>query len=291
MQSMTGYGRLEQEINEFSIIVEIKSVNHRYSEYSITVPKYYGFLEERVRQELQKHIGRGKISVYISVYDLRKDAQKIVVNEALAAEYISVMKRVAEQNGLPQDFSVTSIMRFSDVLNVEYKEIDEDEIVDNVKTVLNRVTEDYINMRRREGGRLQSDMMAHCAEVERKLESVIKRAPKVYEEGVLRMKTRIAEISDDAKYNEQRLLTEITLMADKLSIDEEIIRLRSHIEEFYNILKLDEPVGRKLDFLVQEINREVNTIGSKANDVEIGKTVVDMKTEIEKIREQIQNIE
>ena len=291
MQSMTGYGRHEEEIEGFQIAVELKSVNSRYSEYIITVPRFLGFLEERVRKYLQKHINRGKISVYVSVIDKRVDSKKITLNGSLAGGYIGALRELCEVYGLPNEISLATVTRFNDIFVVDYAEQDEDELFDRVRTVMDKSLEKYLDMRCREGEKLKADMMARRGIIGKIVDEVEIHAPQVIEEHTQKMKTRVSELLDGRAIDETRMLTEIAIISDKLCITEEIVRMKSHLQEFDLIFSKDEPAGRKLDFLLQEMNREVNTMGSKINDVQVGKRVVEMKSELEKIREQLQNIE
>ena len=291
MQSMTGYGRHEEEIEGFQIAVEIKSVNSRYSEYAIIVPRFLGFLEERVRKYLQKHISRGKISVYVSVIDKRIDSKKITLNGSLAGGYIGALRELCEVYGLSSEISLSTVTRFNDIFVVDYAEQDEDELFNKVCIVMDKSLEKYLDMRRREGGKLKADMVTRRDVIGNIMQEVEIHAPQVIEEHTQKMKNRIAELLGSRELDETRMLTEIAIISDKLCIAEEIVRMKSHLQEFDLIFTQDEPVGRKLDFLLQEMNREVNTMGSKINDLRVGKRVVEMKTELEKIREQLQNIE
>lgn len=291
MQSMTGYGRCEQSVEGMDISVEIKSVNHRYADYNIRVPRYYGFLEDKVKKYLQEHISRGKIDVYISIINKNDDNRQIMLNTALAGGYVSALKELAEKYELSQDINVSTIARFSDIFEVEYKEQDEDILFGALKIVLDEAVTSFISMRRREGEKLKEDMLMRKDLIQNQLKKVESLAPQSVEDYKIKLEARIKELIGDVKIDEARVMTEIAIFADKLCITEEIVRLNSHLVEFERILSMEEAVGRKLDFLLQEMNREVNTMGSKANDLEIGRCVVAMKTELEKIREQLQNIE
>lgn len=291
MQSMTGYGRCEKSIEGMDISVEIKSVNHRFADYNIRVPRYYGFLEDKIKKYLQGHISRGKIDVYISIINKNDDSRQISLNTALAGGYVSALKELAEKYELSADISVSTIARFIDIFDVEYKEQDEDTLFEELKVVLDEGVSGFVSMRMREGEKLKEDMLMRKKLIEKYLNRVEELAPQSVDDYKAKLEARIGELIGDAKIDQSRVMTEIAIFADKLCVTEETVRLHSHLIEFERILSMEDAVGRKLDFLLQEMNREVNTMGSKANDLEIGRCVVDMKTELEKIREQLQNIE
>ncbi len=291
MRSMTGYGRCEMNIDGMDISVEIKSVNHRFADYNIRVPRYYGFMEDRVKKYLQQHISRGKVDVYVSISDKNDDSKVITLNAGLAEGYINAMRELVEKYGVKDDISAASISRFSDIFDVEYKEEDEETIFARVIPVLEEATKQFIDMRKREGEKLTADMLMRKGIIEEKLAKVEELAPNTVDDYKEKLEARIAELMEGITIDESRVMTEIAIFADKLCVTEETVRLHSHLEEFEHILSQDEAAGRRLDFLLQEMNREVNTTGSKCNDLEIGRCVVDMKTELEKIREQLQNLE
>ena len=291
MRSMTGYGRCEMNVDGMDISVEIKSVNHRFADYNIRVPRYYGFMEEAVKKYLQQHISRGKVDVYVSISDKNDDSKVITLNSALAEGYINAMRELVEKYGVKDDISAAALSRFSDIFDVEYKEEDEETIFGRVVPVLEAATEQFISMRKREGEKLTEDMLMRKRIIEEKLAKVEEIAPSTVADYKEKLEARIAELMDGIAIDESRVMTEIAIFADKLCVTEETVRLHSHLKEFEHILSQDEAAGRRLDFLLQEMNREVNTMGSKCNDLEIGRCVVDMKTELEKIREQLQNLE
>ena len=291
MRSMTGYGRCEMTVEGMDISVEIKSVNHRFADYNIRVPRYYGFMEDKVKKFLQQHISRGKVDVYVSISDKNEDSKVISLNSGLAEGYINAMRELVEKYGVKDDISASSISRFSDIFDVEYKEEDEDTIFARVIPALEEATEHFINMRKREGEKLTEDMLMRKSIIEEKLAKVEEIAPNTVDDYKEKLEARISELMDGITIDESRVMTEIAIFADKLCVTEETVRLHSHLKEFEHILSKDEAAGRRLDFLLQEMNREVNTMGSKCNDLEIGRCVVDMKTELEKIREQLQNLE
>lgn len=288
---MTGYGRNEAVIGGKKIQCEIKSVNHRYSDYSIKVPRYYGFLEDKVRGFLSEFVKRGKIDVYISIESYDEADRNVSVNSELAKNYIEALKQLRDEFGLRDDISVMNVAKYPDIFVLERKEEDEDELWENVKTVLGGAAEAYNAMRMREGERIQKDLEARVEYMKTLADKIEKRSPETVEEYRARLYDKIKEVLSDSEIDDARILTEAAIFADKVAVNEETVRLASHFEEFYQIIGMGEPAGRKLDFLIQEINREINTTGSKANDIEIAKIVVELKAETEKLREQIQNIE
>lgn len=290
-KSMTGYGRYENLAGGKKILVEIKSVNHRYSDYSIKVPRYYGYLEDKIREYVSKYVSRGKIDIYVSIESYGEADKQIILNEELAGNYIEVLRSMAEKFNLPDDITVSSVARYTEIFKSERKEEDDEEIWNLVKEALTPAVEAFSAMREREGERLYSDLAARIEYMKELAAKIDERSPKTVEEYKKKLYIKIKELVEEKDIDEARILTEVAIFADKVAVNEEMVRLASHYDEFYNIANSNEPAGRKLDFLVQEINREVNTTGSKANDIEIAKLVVDLKAEIEKFREQIQNIE
>lgn len=291
LKSMTGYGRHEAIAGGKKILVEIKSVNHRFSDYNIKVPRHLGFLEERVRKYASEYITRGKVDIYVNVESYEEADRDIILNEELARNYINVLHELCEKFNLKDDISVSSVARYTDIFKTERREDDEEEIWSLVKDVLNEAVTAFTSMRSREGERIEKDLRERIDYMKGLAEQVDERSPKTVEEYREKLYTKIKELVEDRDIDEARVLTEVAIFADKVAVNEETVRLGSHFEEFYQILDSGEPAGRRLDFLIQEINREVNTIGSKAQDIEIAKIVVTLKGEIEKLREQIQNIE
>ena len=291
IKSMTGYGRSELLENNKEITIEIKSVNHRYADYSIRVPKYFGFLEERVREYLQSHISRGKVDIYIGIDSHNEDNKLVLLNKELADSYIKALTELKDSFGLKDDISVTSVARYSDIFKIERQEEDQEELWSVVKNALDLASADFIASRIREGARLKEDLLMRGKYVIDILGEIEERSPKIVDEYREKIHNRINELLKGVPYDENRLLTEVAIFADKASTAEEMVRLRSHIVEMNTILDSEQPAGRKLDFLIQEMNREINTIGSKANDLFISKRVVEIKSEIEKLREQVQNLE
>lgn len=291
IKSMTGYGRSEQILDNYEISVEIKSVNHRYSDYNIRVPRSYSFLEDYVKASLSKHITRGKIDVFVSVRKQLDDTKEISLNKPLAESYIKALKELASEFGIKDDISVSSVARYTEIFDTIRSPEDEEEVKKKVDAVLSEAVSDFIEMREREGKKLADDMLKRNDYIRSLVKKVDEIAPSTIIEHRKKIEERIRELISDAAVDEARLLTETAIFADKLCINEEIIRLSSHLDEFDRIMGTGEAVGRKLDFLLQEMNRETNTIGSKSNNLEIAKIVVEIKSELEKIREQLQNIE
>lgn len=291
LKSMTGYGRNEAIEGGKKILCEIKSVNHRYSDYNIKVPKYYGFLEDMVRGFVSEYISRGKVDVYIAVESYKESDKEIVVNKELAKSYIEALKCIRDEFGLRDDISVMGLARYPDIFIQERKEEDEREIWQNVKKVLTPAVESFASMREREGERIQKDLKDRVEYMKTLARKIEERSPETVEEYRKRLYDKINEILENREIDDARVLTEVAVFADKVAVNEEMVRLASHFQEFYHITESPEPAGRKLDFLIQEINREINTTGSKANDLQIAKLVVELKAETEKLREQIQNIE
>lgn len=291
LKSMTGYGRNEAVVGGKKISCEIKSVNHRYSDYSVKVPKYYGFLEDKVREFVSKYVSRGKIDIYVSIESYEEADKEIVVNKELAKAYIEALYRLRDEFGLKDDISVMSVSRYPDIFVQERKEEDEEVLWTSVKTVLEPAILSFINMREREGERIQKDLEERVLYMKYLAEKIEERSPETVKEYQSRLYDKISEILQDKNVDDARILTEVAIFADKVAVNEEMVRLSSHFEEFFTIISSNLPAGRKLDFLIQEINREINTTGSKASDIEIAKIVVELKGETEKLREQIQNIE
>lgn len=291
LKSMTGYGRNEAIVGGKKILCEVKSVNHRYSDYSIRVPKYYGFLEDSVRELASKYISRGKVDIYVVIESFEEADKKIIVNRELAKSYIDALTSLRDEFGLADDISVGSVARFSDIFISERKEEDEDEIRKNVNEVFLPALEAFSAMREREGERIREDLEARIEYMKKLAEKIDARSEETVSEYQEKLYAKIKAVLEDREIDDSRVLTEVAIFADKVAVNEEMVRLKSHFEEFYEICASGEPAGRKLDFLIQEINREINTTGSKAGDIEIAKIVVELKAEAEKLREQIQNIE
>ena len=291
VKSMTGYGRCEETVGGRRITVELKSVNHKYFEFSPRVTRGYGFLEDKLKTYVQSRVARGKIDLFLSIETL-EDADVIVsVNHSLAAGYIAALREITERYKLPDTVTVNSLSRYSDIFSVHKAPEDEEAIWAAVKTVLEKAVDAFIAMRETEGRRLYDDVMSRAAVILELVGKIEARSPETVKEYRERLEAKLREVLSDTTIDEQRILTEAAIFADKVAVAEETVRLRSHFEQLKALLNAEEPSGRKMDFLVQEMNRETNTIGSKASDSQIAYMVVDIKSEIEKIREQIQNIE
>ena len=291
INSMTGFGRERMILNNREIIVEVRSVNNRFCEFSARTPRNYGYLDERLKALFKSKITRGKVEVSVSIYKQEGADAEIAINKTIAEGYINALRSVKDELSLTDDLSLSSIMRLPDVFTVVKTEDDEEEIWNDVSEVANGALAHFMEMRKAEGAKLYDDVLSRLALIEENVTKIEERSPKVNDEYRDRLFAKLKEVLQDTNIDEQRVLTEAAVFADKTAVDEETVRLRSHIAQFRGLLEAAEPIGRKLDFLVQELNREVNTIGSKCQDITITKMVVDMKAEIEKIREQIQNIE
>lgn len=291
IKSMTGYGRDEQQIDGMNIIVELKSVNHRYFEYGSRLPYAYGFLDDKLKKYLQSRISRGKVDVSVWIQTMEAHGSEVTVNFDLAEAYVKVMREMAERLGLRDDISVTALSRYPDILTVTKAAADEDAIWSAVERVAAGAVDAFMAMREREGEKMRDDILSRADTILAAVEKIEQRSPETVRLHMEKVESRMRELLDGASVDEQRLLTEAAIFADKVAVAEETVRLRSHIDQLRQMVSGDEAVGRKLDFLVQEMNREINTTGSKAQDAEMARIVVDVKAEIEKIREQIQNIE
>jgi uncharacterized protein (TIGR00255 family) len=288
---MTGYGRAQRQIDGRDITVEIKSVNHRFFEFSARVPRMYGYVEEKLKSYIQGLISRGKVEVGVTLQSFDAGNVSVEINRELAGAYVRSLRDLGHEFHLQDDLTLSSVSRFTDIFTVSKEPEDEEAIWSAIKTVADEAVAKFVNMRTVEGERLKADLLARLAFIESRVAVVVEQSPRTVEAYRERLAAKIAEVLADRQIDEARIITEAAIFADRIAVDEETVRLSSHIAQFRDILTHDEPVGRKLDFLVQEINREVNTIGSKAQDVSIAQIVVDMKSEVEKIREQIQNIE
>lgn len=291
VKSMTGFGREHIVANGREIIVEIRSVNHRYYEFTARTPRSYGYLDEKLKAFLKNGISRGKVEVSVTIYNQEGTNAEIELNESVAKGYLNALRGSAEALDLSDDLTLNSIIRLPDVFTVVKKTDDEEVIWNEVKAVAQVALDRCVQMRLVEGEKMYEDISSRLDYISQTVAKIEEQSPSVSENYRDRLYAKIKEILDDRNIDEQRVLTEVAIFSEKVAIDEETVRLKSHIAQFRDLICSDEPVGRKLDFLVQELNREVNTIGSKAQDLSITKMVVDLKSEIEKIREQIQNIE
>lgn len=291
IRSMTGYGRAQGELDGLNIVFEIKSVNHKFFEFSSRTPRVYGFLDEKLKSYVQSRISRGKVESFIQIEALDEAAVTVRVNHALAKGYIEAFRELEERYGLKNDVSVSVLARYGEVFSVHKEPEDEERVWNAVRRIADEAMSAFVAMRETEGGRLAADILSRADAIIENVGFIEERSPETVREYNERVAKRIAALLDGVNVDEQRLLTEAAVFADKVAVDEETVRLRSHISQLRGILAGDGAVGRKLDFLVQEINREANTIGSKSQDVAIANRVIAIKAEVEKIREQIQNIE
>ena len=291
IKSMTGYGNSSGSSGKLDITIEVRSVNNRYLDCNVRILRVYTALEDAVKSLVQKYISRGKVDVYFTIDSSKSDDFEIRINEPLADAYMSALKSLSDRYGLPSDFSVISLAKIPDVLTIEKKEADTETLKNDVCSILEEALIRFNEMRVTEGKKLYEDVSSHIDEIERLVGLVEKRSPETVAEYRAKLEARMKDILASKDIDENRILLEAAIFADRVAVDEEVVRLRSHISQFRSILASEQPVGRKLDFLVQEFNREANTIGSKGNDAEMAKIVVDIKAEIEKVREQIQNIE
>ena len=288
---MTGYGRAQQLVDGMNITVEIKSVNHRYFEFSSKLPRSYGFLDEKLKSFFMGKLTRGKMECYVQIETVEEPDTIISVNHPLVQGYLAAYKELAETYGLENNIKVSDISRVSDIFAIRKQAADEDKIWAAVSIVAQEALNGFVAMREREGERLKADVLSRLATILENVEFVEERSPETVKEYNEKLLGRLKELLADTHIDEQRILTEAAIFADKIAVAEETVRLRSHVSQLTSFLDSSEAVGKKMDFLVQELNREANTIGSKAQDVEIARRVVSIKAEIEKIREQIQNIE
>lgn len=291
IKSMTGFGRGHRVLNGRDITVEIRSVNHRYYEFSSRLPRSLGYIEEKLKSLLQGRISRGKVEVSVLLSNVEAADEKITINHEIVKEYIDALRSVKEEFGLTDDLSLSNILRIPDAFTVVKTETDEEQLWEDIRVTAEEALEHFISMRENEGARMKQDILSRLDKIEEWVGVVETRSPQVVEDYRKRLYDKMCEVLSTTNIDEGRILLEAGIFSEKTAVDEETVRLRSHIAQFRSMLESGEPVGRKLDFLVQEMNRETNTIGSKVQDIEVTRIVVDQKSEIEKIREQIQNIE
>ena len=289
--SMTGYGSAKGSVEGQEITVELKSVNNRYLDCSVRLPRNFLFAEDTVKQAVSAGVSRGKVDVFVSAQASQDSGTVVSVNEKLARGYRDAVARIAETLGLESGLNAFSLARFPDVLTVERRELDKDKAAAALSEITAKAVEEFNAMREREGERLRRDMLGKLETIEWLVSVVEERSPQTVKEYRERLEARLRDILADRSLDEQRVITEAAIFADRTAVDEETVRLRSHIAQFRTMLEEGSPIGRKMDFLVQEFNRESNTIGSKCSDASLAKVVVDLKSEIEKIREQLQNVE
>ena len=291
VRSMTGFGRAQRIVDRWDITVELRSVNHRFLEYSARVPRTYAYLEEKLKGYLKASISRGKVDVSVTIQPVSGSATRVTIDHSLAREYLEALTQLSEDLQVKNDVTVSQLARFGDIFTVTRVQEDEDQVWEAVSQVAKEAVERFVSMREAEGRRMEQDLRNRLVTIEGLVAQVEERSPQTVEAYRTRLYNRLQEVLADKAVDQQRVLTEAAIFAEKVAVDEETVRLRSHIHQFRDILDSGEPVGRKLDFLVQEFNRATNTIGTKAQDMEVARIVVDLKAEIEKIREQIQNVE
>lgn len=292
IKSMTGYGRAEAEVGGKVITVELKSVNHRFFEFTCRTTRGYAFLEEKLKSYVNSRVSRGKIDMYVSVITCDEDADaQVIVNHSLASGYAKALEEIATRYEVTNDATASMIARFPDVLTIHKAPEDEQQVLDAVLPVAKEAVDKFIAMREVEGKRLYEDVLSRTKTILGIVEIIEKESPRIVEEYERRLRDRIEELLGNNTYDPQRVLTEVAVFADKVAVAEETVRLRSHIDQMASFMNSNESIGKKLDFIVQEMNREANTTGSKIQDAELAHQVVNIKAEIEKIREQIQNIE
>lgn len=290
-RSMTGYGRAVKTFENREITVEIKAVNHRFFEFFARVPRQYSFLEERLKKLFSPTINRGKVETYVSIAAIGDPDEVVKPNVEIMKSYVVALRAANAELGIADDLALSNLLRIPDAFSVEKAEEDEEQLWEQVKSAAEEALSAFIEMRKAEGERLKSDILIKLSEIEANVERVEKRSPEVVKRHYDRLYAKLCELLQDKNIDEQRILTECAIFADKTAVDEESVRLHSHIAQYRELLELDEPIGKRLDFLIQEFNREVNTTGSKCSDLDITKIVLEMKGTVEKIREQIQNIE
>lgn len=291
IKSMTGYGGAKGEVRSIVVSAELKSVNNRHLDTSVRLPKSCLFAEESIRTAVKEHITRGKVDVFVSVDTSHADEVTIAVNEPLAAAYVKAAQELFDKFGVSNDMTAATLLRLPEVISTEREDADKDAVLEAIRTVLEQALAQFDEMRAREGDKLRTDILAKLDAIEQMVARVEARSPATVREYREKLLARMQEVLGEAGVDEARILQEAAIYADKVAVDEETVRLRSHIAQFRLMLEGGSPVGRQLDFLVQEMNREINTTGSKCADSEIAGTVIAMKAEVEKIREQIQNIE
>ena len=291
IKSMTGFGRCEITENNRKFTVEMKAVNHRYLDVNVKMPKKLNFFESSIRNELKNYVTRGKIDLFITYEDLSENTSNVHYNRELAAEYFKYLRQMQEDFGLEDDIRVSTLSKYPDVFTMEENDGDEEEIWKELKKALDGAAETFVQSRITEGENLKNDLIAKLDNMLKLVDFIAERSPKIIAEYRQKLMDKVQEMLGDNTVDESRLVTEVTIFADKVCVDEEMVRLRSHVETTKNALIEGGSIGRKLDFIAQEMNREANTILSKSNDLEISNCGIELKTEIEKVREQIQNIE
>lgn len=291
MKSMTGFGRAKLEKNNRIYNIEIKSVNHKYNDITVKLPRSLSYIEDKIKKEISANIARGKIDIYISFENYSEEGKQVILNEELVDEYIKQWKSLAEKYNFKMDIPITEITKLPDVLTLKQTEDKENVIENELLECLKEAINQFTKMREQEGNKIKEDLLIRISKIETEVENISEYSTRLVEEYVVKLEERIKEILKVDIVDQARLAMEVVIYADKCSVEEELTRLRSHIEQFKTLLEETKPVGKKIDFLIQEMNRETNTIGSKSGSLEITNLVINIKTELEDIREQIQNIE
>lgn len=291
LKSMTGYGRTQKIINGRDILVEIRSVNHRYYEYSSRIPRTYNYIDEKLKALIKQNVSRGKIDINVTINNIEGRDTEIAINKGVAEGYVNALRSVADELDVKDDITLSKLIKLPDIFNVQKTPDDEEQLWNDVSEVAGEAIEKFVRMRETEGEKLRNDVLEKTALILEMVQKVEELSPQTVENYRNRLYQKLSEILEGKEIDQQRILTESAVFAEKIAVDEETVRLRSHISQLTDLLDSCDAIGRKLDFIIQEMNREVNTIGSKAQDLNITRLVVDMKAELEKIREQIQNIE
>lgn len=291
LRSMTGYGRTQKILNGRDILVEIRSVNHRYYEYSSRIPRAYSYIDEKLKALLKQKVSRGKVDINVSINNIEGRDTEIAINKGVAEGYVNALRSIAEELNLNDDITLSKLIKLPDIFSVQKTPDDEEQVWNDVAEIAAEALEKFVEMREKEGEKLRTDILEKTSLILEMVGKVEEISPKTTENYRNRLYQKLSEILENKDIDNQRIVTEAAVFADKIAVDEETVRLRSHISQMTDLLDSGDAIGRKLDFIVQEMNREVNTIGSKAQDLNITRLVVDMKSELEKIREQIQNIE
>jgi len=291
IKSMTGFGRAESVTKERKIVIEMKSVNHRYCDMNIKMPKKFNFFEASIRNHLKNYIGRGKVDIFVTYEDYKESNVCVKYNSEIAAEYVKYLQQMANDFQLKTDLSPVALSRFPEVLTLEEQSDNEEELWKEIVAILDEAATQFVDSRTKEGESLKNDLIAKLDGMLEMVDYIENASPSLIDEYRTRLENKVKELLENTTIDESRIATEVTIYADKICVDEETVRLRSHIENTKSILLEGGNVGRKLDFIAQEMNREANTILSKANSLDISNKAIDLKTEIEKVREQIQNIE
>lgn len=291
MKSMTGYGAGEAILHGKKISVEIKSVNSRYSDISVKTPRFYSFLEAPLKKRAAVYASRGKIDIFVNIDSGMDETKGVEVNVELAKKYLAAIVKIAAATGMEGEISAAEIAGMPDVLTVNEEEDDAEELTESVLAAFDKAGEEYVKMRAEEGKNIKEELISHLDAIERTVLIIEENTPKIVEAYRERLEARMREILENVPYDETRLLTEVAIFSDKVNVDEELARLKSHISQMRNMFEAEEPTGKKMDFLIQEMNREINTTGSKCSNLSVARSVIDVKAEIEKLREQVQNIE